>query len=162
MRNRGANQDQLQRVSTAQVRKWRSCRQLDCRLGASSTSRVSMGIKKRLEGLIRGEGEPKLWRASKNSRRATFVESFESFLTPDSRGAMDQPTIVSLTLSCFHLQPSLDHITRSGEVSRRHTCDGAGYEKLYNTKLLGRALAEPIFLQVRIGWEIDCRKWNIA
>jgi hypothetical protein len=131
-------QNDLESVSASQVGKWCRCLlQTSCRLQAATRSElVLFGTRKRekvLEKLVASESETELRRRTKDTGRSTLEEGAETFFLPNSLGAVAERCVLSLSLTGFYLQTSLDDVARSSKVCCRHTSNGTSRQQLQDT-----------------------------
>jgi hypothetical protein len=122
-------QNNLESVSASQVRKWCCCLlQSSCRLETAPRSELVLCStrerEKILKKLVTSESETELRRRTKNTGGSTLEEGAETFFLPDSLGTVAERCVLSLSLTGFYLQTSLDDIARSSKVCCRHTSNG--------------------------------------
>jgi hypothetical protein len=131
-------QNNLESVSASQVRKWCRCLlQSSCRLETATRSELVLFStrkrKKILKKLVTSKSETELRRRTKNTGRSTLEEGTETFFLPNSLGTVAERCVLSLSLTGFYLQTSLDDVARSGKVRCRHTSNGTCRQQLQDT-----------------------------
>lgn len=119
-----------------------------------------------LQNFVACQCEPKLRRRSHDTCWTTLEESLEAFLLVDHLRAVTKTVVCSLALARFDLQTCLDNVAGCGKVRSGHTGDGTSSQHLDDTKLLLRALAKEVLLEMAVGREVDggegnysCQRW---
>ena len=157
-------QDDLQGIPRSQVRKRRfGAPHADTGFDLSSGGHVRLGAghgKPLLQKFIGSQGETELGRGTDDTGRAALEEGHEALILPDGCRAVAQSGVFDISFPGFDLQTCLDDIAGSGQVGCGHTSNGTGREKLHDAQFVGGGFAEHVGFQVRVGGEVNRRKWD--
>lgn len=153
--------DELQGISWPEVRKrslgtLQSDTRLNLPTGGSNTLGGARHGKPLLQNFIGSKSKAELRRWAKDTSRPALEEGPETFILPDGRCTVAQPSVPDITFPGFDLQTRLDNITGCCHVGSRHTGNGTSRKELHNTKPFGGAFTEHFGFQVRVRGEIDC------